>query len=200
MGDKARKKRHDGIAIPMVAKIFGNYGFTGFTIGTENDSKELSELLQTQSDPTSIMLRFRPDQIFVRPMLRSVLVEVKSEEGKYPNYAIEMDSHVAAHLWNQQSDHVVYVFVDTLKQTCRAIWAHELPDPHTIYVPLRWDFDKQEHRIQTEWPGAEIKAIPWNKDISSGKPFMVISKKHAALRDLEQFIKSEIIGEHHEIL
>lgn len=189
---KERSSQHDDIAIPLVEAIFERHGFKGFTIGTETDDKSLYEMLRNQSDPTSIMLRFRPDRVKIKRGVRAVLCEVKSEGGRYPNFAVEIDSYRAAILWNQHSKHVMFALVNIADRTAYGVWADEFPSPRTVFVPRRWDYEKQYRRMVAEWPGSTVKPVNWGG--GSGTPYMLIPKDHKCLMGLDRFVRDQVIG------
>ena len=188
---QARSGQHDKLAVPIVEAVFKRHGFKGYSIGTENDDAKLYELLRAQSDPTSIMLRFRPDRVKIRPGVRAVLCEIKSEAGRYPNFAVEVDSYRAAILWNQQSKHVMFALVDLATRDTYGVWADEFPRPGTVFVPGRWDFEKQRARMVREWPGLPLTPVRWVG--GSGTPYMLIPKNHPCLTELDRFIRERVI-------
>jgi len=191
MSFKRRSAQHNGLAVPFVESIFASYGFISYTIGTEMDDEELHELLRKQRDPTSIMLRFRPDRVSVRPGIRSVLCEIKSESGLHPNFSIEIDSYEAAILWNRVCKNVMFVFVDLSRKAALATWADDLPKPVQIYVPRRQGWEDRIRQLRHDYPAADIREIQWIR--GSGTPFTTVRKDHPCLIELSRFIESELL-------
>lgn len=191
-----RVNQHDKIAIDFVENIFTKYGLITYLIGTEFDIKGLSESLRKQSDVISIMLRFRPDRVSIVIGSYSILCEIKSESGKYSNFAIEADSYKSALIWNScdknNKNIVVFILVDISLMSAKAIWAGQIPEPKIIYIPKRNDYIEQEIRIKKEFPNAIIKLLPYK--YGSGTPYMLLPKNYKQLFDLDFFIQNEIIG------
>lgn len=189
----ARAKPHDEIGLRLVIGRFQAHGYQNFLYGTETDSEALRRALQGQHDPTSIMLRFRPDQAFVKPGVRTVLCEVKTEGGQYPNFAIEADSYRAALLWNAAHRHVMFTFADLGAETLVACWAQDLPPPREIRVPRRWDFADNMERMRAEFPGVPL--VPWPHKpggAGSGTPYFLVPKRTRALTALDGFIVRDL--------
>jgi hypothetical protein len=187
-----RAKQHDELAVSLVEMIFSQYGFSGFRIGTETDSQDCWNFLLTQSDPTSIMLRFRPDRVQVKPGVRTVLCEVKSEAQGRPNFAIEFYSWQAATMWNRSGRHVMYAMVDVQNEKVFACWAENIPSPHIIRVPKRWDFEKHMQQLQREAPWAEL--LPVEHTGGSGTPYFLVPKNSKYLWPLDAFIETQVIA------
>jgi hypothetical protein len=178
-----------------VRNAFGQYGFTAHGLGTELDDVVLRQSLAAQDDRTSRLLRFRPDQALVRPGVRSLLVEVKSERGRYPNFAIEVASHQAASEWDSGRRHVAYAFVDLGTRLIWCCWAADLPPPVEIRVPLRWDFEASWQRLNQEWPGVRLVPEPYRPGpYRSGTPYFLLRKTSSCLQALDVFVRAELLS------
>jgi hypothetical protein len=189
----ARMRQHDEVAVPLVMFQWSRFGFECHIFGGEVDNANLQTALRSQSDPTSLMLRFRPDRVFVRPGLRSLLCEVKSEGGRQPNFAIEVDSYLAAKVWNATQGHVVYAFIDLQTEAVSCCWADSIPTPTRVLMPARWDREANRERLERELPEAHL--VDFDRTCGSGTPFFTISKRAAYLQPMDEFVKVEILGE-----
>ena len=186
-----RVSQHDEMAIPIVVEHFAAIGFACYELGTETDSKGLHSALMAQYDGTSIMLRFRPDRVFIKPRYRSILCEIKSEANGYRNFAIEADSFQAAHEWDSGHERVMYAFVDLSNgHVVMCCWASDIPMPYRIFVPRRWDFDEQFQRMSIAYSGAVIEPKEYRG--GSGTPYFLISKSSQYLRLFDEFMTSII--------
>ena len=195
MGFATRARQHDGDATPMVVSLFESVGFVCYDLGTETDSDELHRALMSQYDETSIMLRFRPDKVFVKSGYRSLLCEIKSESQGYPNFAIEVDSYQAAHKWDSDCERVMYSFVDLSQEQARVAccWVGDVPPPTSIRVPRRWDFERQLERMAAAFPGADMIPCQYIRGKQSGTPYFLIRKTSVYLKPFNQFI-SDVVG------
>jgi hypothetical protein len=185
-----RAQQHDERAISLVDMIFSRYGFSGFRIGAETDSQDCWELLLAQSDPTSIMLRFRPDRVQIKPGARAVLCEVKSEAQGHPNFAIEFYSWLAATMWNRSGHHVMYALADLRSGKVSACWAEDIPPPFVVRVPRRWDHGKHISRLQREAHWAELLLVEHKG--GSGTPYFLVPKNSEYLWPLDMFIETQV--------
>jgi hypothetical protein len=185
-----RARQHDDQAVGLVKAIFSKYGFLGFRIGAEIDHKNHWSLLTAQADPTSIMLRFRPDLVLVKPGVRTVMCEVKSEAQGYVNFAVEFNSWRAATIWNRSGRHVMYALVDLRDERVSACWADDIPRPATVRVPRRWDWEKHKSFLQRGAPWANLEVV--NHAGGSGTPYFLIPKAADYLRPVERFIEREL--------
>lgn len=185
---------HDTVALPAVLSAWESAGFEAHACGQEADTEALRSALCAQSDATSRMLRFRPDRVLVKRGVRSVLCEVKSETKGYSNYAVEVDSYLAARQWNAAYSHVCYAFVTLTR--CKdggtwrvgevvGCWANEIPEPSRITVPRRWDAAKTLARLGNEMPGVNLVPSEWRG--GSGTAFFTIPKSSRFLVPLRIF-------------
>jgi hypothetical protein len=190
-----RAAAHDTIAVPAVRRVFEQHGFTAHLMGTEGDPDALRAALRGQKDRTALLLRFRPDQTFVKPGLGAVLCEIKTEPGGHHNYAVEADSYHAAMRWSAAESRVVVVFADlgVTPETLLACWVDELPGPHRIRVPDRWDYRESMERLKTTFPDAALVVETYRyAGPGSGTPYFLVSKGLRALRPLPDFIRQEL--------
>jgi hypothetical protein len=176
----------------LVKEIFLRHGFYGFRIGTETDDKRCWELLSMQSDPTSLMLRFRPDLLQIKPRARTVLCEVKSEAKGYQNFAVEFDSWMSSIMWNRSGHHVMYAFVDLSRESVSACWADDIPRPFIVRVPRRQNWEKHVSRLKQEAPWAQLQLVPYTN--GSGTPYFLLHKEIKCLQPLEYFIRVHLIS------
>ena len=190
MGFRRRTDQHDRQAVALVESIFASYGFLSFRMGVEVALCESAWLLR-QSDPTSILLRFRPDRVHLRPNRRSVLCEIKSEAKARPNFAVEFDSWRAARMWNRSGRHVMLVGVDLVTRCAWACWVDSVPRPSRIFVPRRWDWERQMIRLAKEAPWARLKPVRYRS--GSGTPYFLLPKTHPCWTPLPRFIERELL-------
>lgn len=186
LGWEGRKDQHDTAGVPLVCAVFLEYGFTGYAFGAEAGNASFHRAVQAQTDPTSLLLRFRPDRAFVRTGLRSLLCEIKTEGHDSPNFALELDSWQAARQWNAAYEHVAFVFVDLRCGEAVACWATMIPMPQKVYVPRRFDFIQQRERVAREMPAARLCDCTHRG--GSGTPFFLVPKAAAFLRPLRSFL------------
>lgn len=187
-----RASRHDNEALPLVIESFAKYDFGCQIMGTETDNPQARAALTSQSDKTSIMLRYRPDRFFTQKGNRSVLCEVKSEYQGRPNFAIEFDSFIGTKQWNASGRHVMYALVDLTKNTICCCWAGDIPAPESVLVPKReWDYEDTLARLTRENP--EINFISKSFSNGSGTAFFLLSKSHKCLKPFDAFVENELI-------
>lgn len=191
----ARAAQHDGPALTTVIGAFKGEGFHNFRFGSELDSPLMRDALRQRDDPTSILLRYRPDQVFSHPGARTVLCELKSEKKGYPNFAVEADAYLAGLDWNKLHRHVMYAFCDLAQQTYWACWADEIPRPTTIYVPkFHCRFVDSMRRLPKAFPEADVSVMDWGE--GSGTPYFLVPKPRpglsSPLRPLGLFIRHDV--------
>lgn len=190
-----RAAQHDGPALRAVVAAFRAEGFHNFRFGSEVDGPALRDAVRTDDDPTSILLRYRPDQVFGRPGARTVLCELKSETKGYPNFAVEADAYLAGLDWNALYRHVMYAFCDLSQGTHWACWADEVPRPSQIVVPnFHRRFAESMRRLPRAFPGAAICVRDWGD--GSGTPYFCVPKPKpgipSPLRALSDFIRQDV--------
>lgn len=187
MAFAARKEQHDNIATALVCTRLEQVGALTSAFGIEIDSDALRQALRSQHDAMSLMLRYRPDRAVVVPMVRTVLCEIKSVDGPRRYYAIEVDSYTAAREWHNGDRRVMYAFVDLDAEppTVKACWLDDLPQPDTIYVPMRSGYQNAMQRLGQVYPSANIEPREWRA--GSGTPYFLVWKKHPNLKDIESF-------------
>ena len=187
MGWEQRRGGHDAVMEEFDAWL-ARMGFRVFESGIEV-KPELAELLRTRYDPTSRMLRYRPDRILVDEAAGSLLLEYKTESGRYPNFAIEIDSYAAVCQWARAGAAVFYIF--HAPGVVRACWSKEIQFD-TIFVPDRWSEDVVD-RLAREWPDKNIKRSRWGAS-ASGTPYFLVPKKAPYLKPLKQFIENDVLS------
>lgn len=190
-----RASQHDGPALNAVIAAFKAEGFHSFRFGSELDSPVLREALRVRDDPTSILLRYRPDQVFSHPEARTVLCELKSEKKGYPNFAVEADAYLAGLDWNRLYRHVMYAFCDVGQDLHWACWADEIPRPNRVYVPdFHPRFAESMLRLPKAFPEAAISVMDWGE--GSGTPYFFVPKPKpgllSPLRPLALFIRHDV--------
>jgi hypothetical protein len=163
----------------------------------------LSELVQTQDDRCSLMLRYRPDLVCVKQQVRSLLCEVKGKEfnpARYaaPEFIIEARSLKGLWEWNAGGRVAMVACVAFLpdgRQRVRATWADAIWTPRTILVPERWDFADQWQSMKMMFPTAELKRVMYRPDRGSGTPYCMVPD--GLLTDIDSFIGVELLGAKH---
>lgn len=190
-----RAGQHDGPALRAVIAAFQTEGFCGFRFGVEGDAAVLRDALRLGDDPTSILLRYRPDQVFSRPGARTVLCELKSEGKGYPNFAVEADAYLAGRDWNHLYRHVMYAFCDLSQGLYWACWADEIPRPDALYIPSAHPrFAEFMRRLPKAFAGAAICVRNWGE--GSGTPYFFVPKPRpglvSPLRPLNDFIRHDV--------
>lgn len=188
MSFEDRRTQHDDVALGLVRQAWMKHRFAGFTIGTETDSEELRAMLRRQHDETSLRLRYRPDQVFIRAGFTSVICEVKSERGKWNNFSIEADSLLAARWWANNSVRVAFNFVDLGSGEIKACWCGDIGDPDEIRYPRRNDRDESASRLKAFFPRSRHTFIESSN--GSGTPFLLIPKDYLFLYPIDSFIES----------
>lgn len=173
-------------AIALVTDYLEQHGVRCFTIGTETDLKGLYTELADRADPLSRMLRFRPDRIHFKDGQKPMLCEIKSEDARSSNFAVEIDSFHAARLWDTATGQVAVLFVDLghTPPVCYGVWVKDIPIPHTIFVPNRPGYKATKKRLEEEWPWSMLRIIEWES--GSGTPFFLVSKK--TLPSIQSFL------------
>lgn len=175
-----RIRQHDETALEVVRSTFLTRRIKLYPFGGEL-SPSLQKDLRSLGNGTSRMLRYRPDQVAVIPGKRSLLLEIKSESDGSPNFAVELNAWEAAKMWNRDSRHVLYVFVDLKVGSVYAAWPENLT-PARIFVPRTGDLG----RIAA-YPGIPVRKIVTRR--GSGTTFFLVPKAKlrpldAALRDI----------------
>lgn len=191
-----RQQQHDDRAVPLVDAAFAARGYTGYAMGTEHDPAALRDALRQHTDATSLLIRFRPDRVYVHsaPARRTIVCEIKSEAGRSLNFALEADSFAAARAWNQQGSghqHVCFALVDLALGLVVCAWADALPLPATIYVPQRWDWQRTMARLRQEWP-ASVRLEPRPHTGGAGTAYLLLPKSCAALRPMDSFLRAAV--------
>ncbi|WP_134642946.1 hypothetical protein [Ammonifex thiophilus] len=169
MGFNERSRQHDEDALGLVESAFRELGFLVFPYGIEQ-LPELQRVLRGLHNGTSKMLRYRPDRVAVKPGKGTLLLGVKSEGGRSPNFAVEFDAWDAARMWNQDARRVLYVFVDLLSRDVLACWPEAL-SPRKVFVPRRGDLLRVKSLLP---PGAVARWYPAVR--GSGTAFFLVSK------------------------
>ena len=176
MGFAERLQQHDTQALPLVREIFARYGYVLYPFGIEL-VPELQKTLTLLSDPLSKMLRYRPDQVAIRPGKESLLLEIKSENKRSPNFAVEYDAWEAAKFWNLHMRNLLYVFVDLAENKVYACWPETL-QPRKVFVP------RLEDRKRFAEAGIEIVYL--SVVSGSGTAFFLVAKQQ--LLSLEKIL------------
>ena len=185
-----RMQQHDGVAVPMVSRALAVYGFDEHVIGQENDDIAIRENLRGKRDITSLMFRFRPDRLYIHPSYPPLACEIKSESGKYPNFAIEFDSYIASK-GHGSIYKAVYAFVDLGVDTIKLCWTKDVLYSTLIWVPQNHpDWKKALDYLEVHYP--TVNALPARRNNGSGTPNFVIPKNSSYLLPIDQFIKQEL--------
>jgi len=182
LGFTERRRQHDKRALEIVESAFCELGFQIFPYGIEQ-VPELQQILQGLHNGTSKMLRYRPDRVAVKPKKGTLLLEIKSEGKRSPNFAIEFDAWDTARMWNQDARRVLYVFVDLLSQDIMACWP-EMLFPQKVFVPRESDLLRIKGLLP---PGAVARWYPVVR--GSGTAFFLVSKSN--LQNLQDALDPE---------
>lgn len=194
MSFRQRIRQHDEVAIPIVVERFKLFGFECFVTGTEVDSRELQLALRAQHDDTSLMMRFRPDRILISRGNRSLLCEVKSENKGYRNFAIEVESYIAAILWNTASRNVMHALVDlSNNDLVICCWLNEIPKPKLIKIPRRRGFPRAIGRVRQRFPDIPFETTEWKG--GSGTPYFLLPKSSSFLTEFNAFVMAELLAD-----
>ncbi|MDK2856734.1 MAG: hypothetical protein PWQ86_1947 [Bacillota bacterium] len=170
-GFSGRSGQHEAAA-KLVESALEAMGFRLFSFGVELNP-ELAKILRSLQNGTSRMLRYRPDRVAVHPGRGSLLVEIKSEKGASPNFAVEFDAWDAAREWNQEARRVLYVFVTLADGMVLASWPDDLA-PTKIFVPRSEDWKRISERASAVCPSAVLKHLPESR--GSGTAFFTVPK------------------------
>lgn len=171
VGFSGRAEQHEAAA-KLVESALKALGFQLFSFGVELNP-ELAGILRNLRNGTSRMLRYRPDRVAVHPARGSLLVEIKSEKGASPNFAIEFDAWDAAREWNQETRRVLYVFATPADQMVLASWPDDLA-PATVFVPRSEDWKRVSERVSALCPSAVLRHLPESR--GSGTAFFTVPK------------------------
>jgi hypothetical protein len=161
----------------------------------------LSELVQTQDDRCSLMLRYRPDVVCVKQQVRAVLCEIKGtnfDPSVYaaPAFTIEARALKALWEWNAGGRVAMVACVAFWPHggyKARAVWADAIPTPRKVWVPERWDFAEQMEAMGTLFPNANLVPRMYRASANgSGTPYVMVPD--SLLTDLESFVGIELLG------
>lgn len=184
----------------IISGVFAERGFEQYAHGAEL-AEEMQEALRATDDRCSLMLRFRPDMVTIVPRHRSFLCEVKGYPPRHlrrrDEYCIEARAFRGMQEWDEGGPVVVlavHVFrSDGTDGHTGAAWARSLPEPPTIMVPRRWDFEEQMEAMGELFPLATLRPCrPPPPNLGSGTPFIFVPR--TALRPLDEFIDRELLG------
>lgn len=160
----------------------------------------LSNLVQTQDDRCSLMLRYRPDMVCVKQHVRSVLCEIKGtkhDTSRYKAPAFRIEARALKGLWEWNAGGRVAMIVCTAFRTdglhkTRAVWADAIPPPSEVIVPERWDVEDQMKAMGQMFPRAKlVRRMFRPTGNGSGTPYIVIPD--GLLTDLDSFIGIELL-------
>jgi len=173
-------------AFCLVRNGFDLYGFQCYIVGAESDVSALQDALRQQDDDVSILWRYRPDLLIVKPGDLAVLCELKSDADGHKNFAIEADSLLSAKEWAQIVP-VMYAFVDVEERRVTCAWATDIPVPKMVFVPtMRQEWQDDIQRLQGKWPDTEF--IPKSDNGGSGTPYFLLPKDDRRLIPWREFI------------
>jgi len=179
-----RSKSHEK-AVRMVVPILRKYSFIVAPHGREVNAK-LEGLLDRQDDRCSLMVRYRPDLIAAKQSWRACLCEVKASG------LIEARAFRGLQEWNKGGDIAFIVSCPDPFNYAKAAWIDALqPEPDTVRVPRRFDFDQQYPAIQKLFPQSDIKPVSYNGS-GSGTPYFPLPE--SLMRPLDKFIEEELLA------
>lgn len=174
-------------------------GFTVYDHGAEF-ADGLSALVQTQDDRCSLMLRYRPDVVCVKPRVRAVLCEIKGtkfDPSRYRAPAFHIEARALKALWEWNAGGRVAMiactaFCDDGLHKTRAVWADAIPAPSEVIVPERWDVEDQMQAMGQLFPRAKLVRRAWRRTGNgSGTPYVMIPD--GLLTDIDSFIGIELL-------
>lgn len=141
-------------------------------------------------DDTSLQFRYRPDKLFIHPIIGSLICEIKSESTGHKNFAIEFVSYAVGMIW-AKSHRLVYSFVE-IANGCpfrlRCCWGEEIPHPTKVFVPQRWDATEMEYYLLKRYPDIDI--IRKSHDSGSGTPYFLVPKTAQYLTGFSEFMEA----------
>lgn len=161
----------------------------------------LSELVQTQDDRCSLMLRYRPDVVCVKQQVRAVLCEIKGtnfDPSAYTAPAFTIEARALKALWEWNAGGRVAMvacvaFWPNGGHKARAVWADAIPTPRKVWVPERWDFVEQMEAMGALFPNADLVPRMYRAAANgSGTPYVMVPD--SLMTDLESFIGIELLG------
>lgn len=168
-GYAKRRAQHDQLALDAVRTVLLSHGIRLHSFGGEL-APHLQKELRSLGNGTSKMLRYRPDQVAVLPGKRALLLEIKSEAGGSPNFAVELDAWEAAKMWNRDESHVLYVFADLKPGLVFGAWPEEIPSPARIFVPRPADLEQ----VESAYSGVPTRRVSVR---GSGTAFFLVKKE-----------------------
>ena len=196
-------------ARPIVSAVFADRGFTVFDHGAEF-APGLSEEVRKQDDRCSLMLRFRPDMVTIRPYYRSLLCEIKSEpEGRdwqaYREALMEARSWKSLCEWNAGESNVAMLAYHSFNiGQSFGMWLSDLPKPQMVMVYRHGpecrrnvrcrkpeeDFAEQLEAMGKLLPGIERRVF--DHKWGSGTPSIKVPKQYMV--PLGEFIDCDVLG------
>jgi len=181
-------------ACRMIKPIFEGRGFDMIPHGVE-EQERLKNVLQQPGldDQCSLMVRFRPDIVAVKPYVQSLLCEVKSTKNsaQYKSFIIEARAYRAMKFWGELGHVVMVTMCDIVLNTAWACWAQTICDPRTVLVPRRFDAEQQFAAMGEMFPDASIQYVDNTR--GSGTPYVHVPRM-AFMLSLEEFIDQELLG------
>lgn len=193
MSFENRTAKHER-ACRMLKPIFEGRGFDMIPHGVE-EQKRLQSVLQQSGldDQCSLMVRFRPDIVAVKPYVQSLLCEVKSTDNAETRdlYTIEARAYRAMMFWGELGHVVMVTMCDPENDYAAACWAQTICEPRTVFVPRRFDAEQQFAAMGEMFPDAAIKYVEHKR--GSGTPYVFVSRR-AFMLTLEEFIDQELLG------
>ena len=181
-------------ACRMIGPIFEGRGFDMIPHGVEEQERLQSVLQQPGlDDQCSLMVRFRPDIVAVKPYVQSLLCEVKSTKNsaQYNSFIVEARAYRAMKFWGELGHVVMVTMCDIVLNTAWACWADSICEPRRILVPRRFDAEQQHTAMKEMFPDATIEYVDHNR--GSGTPYVHVSRR-AFMLSLEEFIDQELLG------
>lgn len=181
---QGRLRNHEDACNMFVGKL-ATYGATCVPVGLECNMFGASKTLINYDNEVSRFLRHFPDIYVIFSHGNSILVDVKSETGRYPNYSIEADSVHAAIELSHINKPTYFACIDISTAAVQLIDSTKL-DNKTIYVPRPDRIDD----IKQKFPRAKV----FQKNIvsGSGTPFMLVPKSNMEFETLDNFVKNII--------
>lgn len=190
MGFVPRSKQHTR-AIKFIERELKKHNVKVAEWGIEGEHIKAIEQLRFQRDKTALAARFKPD--LLTTLVASALCEVKSEHNGYKNFAIEIDSYIAARMHHLAGHKIWYAFVDLSRNPIESscYWFEDGYTPRQIRITGRFPFDSECKRLKQEFPLATFQRVQWRG--GSGTSHFFIPKDGYRLIPFEDFITDSLI-------
>lgn len=160
-------------------------------MGTEYDRDlEKDGLWGPRYDDTINLIKYRPDT-FIYNDTKSLNLEIKTERGNWPNWAIEQGSYKGSELWSRLAN-VLYIFLELGERNqvilAKCCLSTDI-QPWKIFIPDRKDYEAQLLWCEHFYPEIPKQKVPKSKK-GSGTPYFLVSKSNVTLVDFYELMKA----------